>query len=135
MPRTPQREQRISDEFDLLALWSKILPAVGLEQRTLSMVFLDEDEYVMPTLVPMDDLPAWPDEELISALWNVVRSSMSGSPAESVVLLLSRPGSDAITPQDRSWSTELERFSDWPLCLGTLGGIQLLESGGLEETG
>jgi hypothetical protein len=135
MSVSQQPQNHIRDEFDLLALWTQVSPAVGLDQRTLCLVFLDEDERVLPTLVPMDDLPAWPDDELVSGLRHIVRESTFGGPAASVVMLLSRPGGDAITAQDRNWSTELGSFSDWPLCLATHGGIQLLESDDLEETG
>jgi hypothetical protein len=110
MSRIQQPENHVRDEFDLLALWTKVLPAVGLEQRSLSLVFLDEDECVLPTLIPMDDMPLEADEMLVSAVRRIIRSSMTGTPANSVVLLLSRDGSDAITPHDRSWSTELGAF-------------------------
>jgi hypothetical protein len=128
MPDNERTPDPIRNEFDLIALWETVLPAVGLGQRSLSLVFLDDDEIALPTLIPLDGMPDKPDDQLIASLGHIIRSSMTGTPAASVVMLMSREGSHAITADDRCWNAELAGLSDLPIFLATPGGIRNLAS-------
>jgi hypothetical protein len=134
MPRNESTPDPIRNEFDLIALWETVLPAVGLGQRTLSLVFLDDDECALPTVIPLDGMPDKPDDPLIASLGHIIRSSMTGTPAASVVMLMSRQGSHAITADDRCWNAELSGLSSWPIFLATHGGFQNLADEGDPST-
>jgi hypothetical protein len=103
-------------------------------QRTLSLVFLDDDECAMPPLIPLDGMPDKPDGQLIASLGRIIRSSMTGTPAASVVMLMSRQGSHAIPADDRCWNAELTGLSNWPIFLATNGGFQKLADEGDPST-
>ena len=115
---------------DLEELWSRVVGPGEFAGRSLWLGFLDAESTVLPTLAPFDDFPAVPDRALLCNLRSIVDELVGTSGIASVVLLICRPGSDAMTVQDRRWAALLHdvigsSYSDWPIHLATRGGVQV----------
>ena len=92
---------------------------LGFGRMTLWLVFLEADGSVLPAIVPIEDIPPRPTDELVG-LTDLCRHFVQ--PGGSVAFLLTRPGADApITPAERAWTRALgivgQRLSStvWPV--------------------
>jgi hypothetical protein len=139
MPSDLIKPTTIRNCVDVEELWSHI---VGSDSggRSLWLGFLDADSTVLPTLVPFDDFPAVPDRPLLRNLGSIVESLVGTSGIASIVVLISRPGSAAMTVQDRRCAGLLHnaignRYSNWPIHLATPGRIQAFAPDDLIATG
>ncbi len=107
---------------DLERMWQLIMGRQGPGVRSLWLMLLDEEGRPRPVVVPIDDIPVAPDSlaeglaEVLSGLRDV------GDP----VLLLSRPGPDAVTEADRHWGRALAPLTRWPVHLYTRAGVRIL---------
>ncbi|HEX4017891.1 MAG TPA: hypothetical protein VHX15_14245 [Frankiaceae bacterium] len=129
-------EITIRTDADVRTLWMSLVPAEERRRRSLWMVFLDADDRTLPMAFPIDDLPATLDTQLRRSLGNILREVTSTSPARSAVLLLCRPGPDAVTAADLGWAAGLRgelgpTLCRWPLQLATPFGLHSLEAEGL----
>lgn len=101
----------------------------GFATSSLWMVFLDDDSRLTPVIVPIEDIPAEPDEQFVGNLAYIIGDLLSDSAAASVALLLSRPGSRAMTEADRRWARALREALDelpmWPVHLATRDNVQV----------
>jgi hypothetical protein len=119
----------IHSSADLEGLWSSLLGSDGFSGRSLWLALLDSNSRVQPTLVPFDDFPVVPDREMLRNLRGIIDGIVGTMGIASVLLLIARPGSDAMTSQDRLWAALLHteiglRYSYWPIHLATRGRIQ-----------
>jgi hypothetical protein len=135
MTNTSHSGMIIRTNADLVAFWTTLMGPGQFGQRSLWLVFLDEQNRTLPIVVPIDDVPAEPDALMISNLAKIVAELASNGDAASVVLLLSRPGADVVTAADRRWATvlgaELGSVTDRPVHLATHGRVQILVPDGL----
>lgn len=119
---TDLNEMVISTGGDLQRLWQLIMGKQGPGLRSLWMVLLDEEGRPRPVVVPIDDIPLTPGP-VVTGLADVLAGLKGlGDP----VLLLSRPGPDAATHNDRQWGRALRPLTRWPVHLYTAAGVRVL---------
>lgn len=101
----------------------------GFGTASVWMVFLDDESRLSPVIVPIDDLPAEPDDQFVGNLAHMVGDLLRDGAAASVALLLSRPGPRAMTDADRRWARALRdamgELPMWPVHLATRGQVQV----------
>lgn len=80
-------------------------PAIA---RKIWFMMLDRDGVQMPVLVPLDDIPPYPEPgelgPFADSLGTLLREL---APGGSTILTLERPGTAELTVHDRAWATEL----------------------------
>ncbi|WP_375503259.1 hypothetical protein [uncultured Jatrophihabitans sp.] len=111
---------------DVEQLWEEMMGPGGFGIRTLWIVFLDETGCTSDVIVPIEDIPLHPDALLLRNLAHIV----ADVGMQSVLLLVSRPGSRAMTDDDRAWARELgaamgAELCRWPIHLATGDHIQV----------
>jgi len=123
---TPQRPyETIADPAALNAFWRDLMGPGGFAQRTLWLILLDEDDRVLPEIIPIDGIPSRPDV-LADRLGDLLASLIGSGSAASAALLLSRPGPARMNDDDRCWARALVRHSPrWPVHLATADRIQV----------
>jgi hypothetical protein len=101
----------------------------GFGRRSLWLVFLDSLSRVTPLVVPIEDIPAEPEAEMLEGIVDVVRNLAATNDLAAVALLLSRPGPGAMSGSDRRWATALGSafgaLSPWPVHLATADRLQV----------
>jgi hypothetical protein len=120
MTKKPIPGTHIRTDSDLCKLWQDMMGSGGFARRSLWMIFLDDENLVQPLVVPIDDIPAEPELDLLGGLGNVLESLVDGEMSSSVALLLSRPGFGRTSEQDRRWARALHselgsRITLWPV--------------------
>jgi hypothetical protein len=90
----------IRTDADLCRLWQDMMGSGGFARRSIWMIFLDNECRVQPLVVPIDDIPAEPEPELLRGLGTTLDGVIDGENASSVALLLSRPGPSRASEQD-----------------------------------
>jgi len=134
MAPLPAPGTTIRSETDLRELWQQLLGSADFCRHTVWLILLDERGQVQPLLLPIDDVPSAPDPKILRSLSRVLDGMVDGRVADSVALLMSRPGTAELTENDWSWVRGLARvlrpeISPWPLHLATHDGISCLPSG------
>ena len=129
MTQTPPFDRRILTDADLREHWQCLMGEDGFSRRSLWLAFFDADGLPAPTLVPIDDLPGEPAAALGNSLDHIVAELRATTDIESVAVLLSRPGSPAMTDGDRQWARFLYDSSSltsrWPVHLATAGQVRV----------
>lgn len=114
---------------ELAEVWRSLMGPGGFAMSSIWMVFLDDDSRLTPVIVPIEDVPAEPDDQFVGNLAYIIGDLLRDGAASSVALLLSRPGSRAMTEADRSWARALrEALAElpmWPVHLATRGHVQV----------
>jgi hypothetical protein len=115
---------------ELLAMWQGLMGAGGFSVRSVWLVFFDDQFRMQPVIVPIDDLPAEPDPQLIDNLVGVVRGLVDNEAAATVALLISRDGPTGMTESDRRWARAFRAAFDsaiapWPLHLATRDQVRI----------
>lgn len=86
------------------------LIAPALRDGTLWLFFLDGDHRQSPVLMPIDDMPAVPDDR-VGALGGVLEEILPDLATDmgpgSVVLIRERLGPERVLPADRVWAEAL----------------------------
>lgn len=122
----------IASDADLAALWTQLMGPGGFGYRTLWLLFLDEQRWTLPIIMPNEDIGARPaarDLEALARLLEVVRHDEL---AGSFAALLSRPGPRRMTDDDRAWAAAVARtareqaFPMWPVHLATYERVQTM---------
>ena len=97
------------------------------------LLFLSHDGVLLPTVVPIDDVPERPDPSLVGNLCGVLADVLSeAAPRGSAVVALTRPGGDTVDDTDRRWfralhSAARERGASIRLlCLATQDHVRQL---------
>ena len=78
--------------------------------RTLWLLLIDGHDRQAPVVVPMEDVPVWPDdvpETLSTVLAGIAPQLATGCAPGSVVFVLERRGRSRPTDPDRAWATAL----------------------------
>jgi len=71
-------------------------------RRQLWLMFLDDEGYQLPLLMP-STIPRHPSRRHIENFAHFVRDLVDELDAATVVFVLERPGSDAVSTTDREW--------------------------------
>ena len=115
---------------DLLSAWRGLMGPGGFGTASIWMIFLDDDDRLLPTVQAIDDRPAEPEEHVVRNLTGVLGDLIDGGDVASVALLLSRPGPPGMTEADRRWARALHAaltgpLARWPLHLATRNRVQV----------
>ena len=121
---------RIGSDADLGDLWATLMGPGGFGHRTLWLLFLDDERWTLPVIMPNEDLGARPAERDLDALAHLLDLVRRDHLAESFAALLSRPGSHHKTDDDRDWAVAVARvareqsFPMWPVHLAAYERVQ-----------
>ena len=140
MTTTPSPLDRtIRTDADLADLWRALMGPDGFARRSLWLVMLDDTGRPLPLVVPIDDIPELPDDDLRRGLAESVRHLERLDGVHTVAALVSRPGTALMTEGDRRWARALHQHTAltarWPLHLGTAGRVHVFAPDDLVDRG
>ena len=93
---------------DVLRRVDRLLDQDSRRHRSLWLLFLSDDSVMLPTVVPIDDVPERPDPSLTGNLCGMIADVLSGlAPGGSAVVTLTRPGGETVDDTDRDWFRRL----------------------------
>jgi hypothetical protein len=120
----------IRDEAALFHMWASLMGSDQFSRRSIWVVFLDDTGRTLPAILPIDDIPADADAQFAGNLASIARGIIADGAAESVAMLLSRPGPAAMQSGDRRWAAALvgalpPALRRWPVHLATVDRIQV----------
>jgi hypothetical protein len=72
-------------------------------RRQLWFLFLDGNHIQLPLMIPLDDLPGSPDDT-VHDLARAMGRAMEAAGAESIIVVIERYASSALTPADTAWA-------------------------------
>jgi hypothetical protein len=72
-------------------------------RRQLWFLFLDADQVQLPLMIPLDDLPSAPDDS-VHDLARAMGQAMEAAGAESIIVVIERYASSALTSADVAWA-------------------------------
>jgi len=120
----------VRTDAEVLARIAWIIDAEAAAARRLWLFFLDHDGIQSSVLVPIDDIPEFPDSQLVGNVCYIVSQVMSDDePGGSAVITLSRPGPAVVSEMDLNWLRALRRGAkkhQSPIrmfCLATPDGV------------
>lgn len=117
---------------DLTARWAAVLDPPVFGARSLWVGWLDDDGLMLPVIMPVDDVPALPDRQLMSGLLRVTDGVLADHLPDDdghVAFALCRPGTPEVTEDDDAWAEALQlTFDDaidgsWSLHLAAAGRV------------
>lgn len=91
----------------------RVATLIGRATRddTLWLLFVDGDDRQTPVVVPVEELSGPPDEEMVTALGDVLEGILpdlaTATGVGSVVFVRERLGPDDMLPADRAWAEAL----------------------------
>ncbi|WP_207456355.1 hypothetical protein [Desertivibrio insolitus] len=87
------------------AIERRVADLIGrANRRQLWLIFLDEHQRQLPTMIPVDDLPLAPEPGDGDMLAGALATTAEMIGAASVVLVWERYADDALTVSDRRWA-------------------------------
>ncbi|MGZ4508691.1 MAG: hypothetical protein ACXVX8_17325 [Blastococcus sp.] len=117
---------------DLTARWATVLDPPVFGHRSLWLLWLDDNGLMLPVVVPIDDVPAVPDRQLIDSLLlmsdTVLQEHLPDDDGH-IGFALCRPGPPEVTADDDAWAEALQlEFDDasdgtWSLHLAAAGRV------------
>jgi hypothetical protein len=131
-PRLAEVPVRSAD--DLTGRWRVLLEPPTFAKRSLWLTWFDAEGRQSPVVVPVDDLPEWPDPGMFAglrALNETVVSAQLGDGGQ-LAMALCRPGTPAVSDSDDAWVAALSEVFDeladqtWSLHLAAAGEIEPL---------
>lgn len=72
-------------------------------RHQLWFLFLDGNQVQLPLMIPLDDLPSAPDDT-VHDLARAMGQAMEAADAESIIVVIERYASSALTPADVAWA-------------------------------
>ncbi|MCB0931105.1 MAG: hypothetical protein KDB71_04295 [Mycobacterium sp.] len=97
----------INSAADLRERWRALMGNLGFGERLLWLGFIGSDRRMYKTLSQVS-IGRSPDRRLVENLIAALVSALDAfQPGTSVALLLSRPGMDGLSADDRQWSKAL----------------------------
>ncbi|MDQ3157037.1 MAG: hypothetical protein M3Q98_09975 [Actinomycetota bacterium] len=122
--RQPQDTPPIRTQEDLCTQWRSMMGKLGFGQRYLWALMLDEDGYLLPGVVQIEQCPVAPDRAMIRTLLRSLRTVMKQDcTAGSLAFLWSRPGTAETRKTDIAWAAALiiearrAKVQMWPVHL------------------
>lgn len=121
----------VTNHQDLLDLWTALLGPGGFHCRSVWLLPLDEQHRTLHAVIPVDEVPAGPDEGDAAAIERLCAEMLRHLDAGSCALLYSRPGPSALSDDDRAWGRALRDVAGgqptvWPVHIATRGRIRVL---------
>ena len=92
----------------------RVATLIGRAARddTLWLLFVDGDDRQAPVVMPVEEMPGPPRDEVVAALGDVIAGFLpelaTRTGAGSVVFVRERLGPDDMLPADRAWAEALE---------------------------
>ncbi len=121
----------LNTDQDVLHRVNYLVDQDSRRRRSLWLMFLSAEHVQLPVIVPVDDVPEYPDPGFAGNLCAVIANVLSGAaPGGSAVMTLARPGDEAVAGTDRDWSRALigaaatHGITIRMLCLATESGVQ-----------
>jgi hypothetical protein len=100
----------VRTDAEVVARVSSIVGAGAAAVRRLWLFFLDRNGVQSSVLVPIDDIPEFPDSRLVGNVCYIVSQVMSDDePGGGAVIALSRPGPAVVSEMDLNWLRALRR--------------------------
>ncbi len=131
-PELAQTPVRSAD--DLTGRWRALLEPHGFAKRALWLTWFSVEGRQSPLVIPIDDLPEWPDPDMFAGLLTLNETVVSAQLGDGghLALALCRPGGTAVSDSDDAWVAALsdvfDELSDqtWSLHLAAGGDVQRL---------
>jgi hypothetical protein len=130
MTKPPLADVPVRSAEELTRRWETLLDPPVFGARSLWLTWFD-DGLMLPVVIPVDDVPAVPDRELLANVAtvceSVAESHVGGT--SHVGLALCRPGRPTITKDDDAWVDGLREALDaagggtWSLHLAAGGKV------------
>jgi hypothetical protein len=120
----------VRTDADLQRHWTAMMGPGGFAYSSLWTIWFDDEGASLPLVVPLDDVPEHPDDQLVDNLMLGMRQPLDASAATSLAMLLSRPGGASMRPGDRAWARALiaaaqrHQLTMWPVHLATHGRVR-----------
>ncbi len=132
---TPQlAEIPVRAADDLTVRWRGLLEPTTFAKRWLWVTWFSPDGRQSPLVVPVEDLPEWPDLGMVAGLSTlnetVVSAQLGGG--GHLAIALCRPGGTAVSDSDDAWvaalSDSFDELADqtWSLHLAAAGSVEPL---------
>lgn len=122
----------VRTDADVLARIGAIIDAEARAVPALWLFFLGHDGLQNNVVVPVDDIPEFPDPRLVANVCYIVTRVLAETPGGSAVITLSRPGPADRGEPDLEWLRALQDGAathQTPirmLCLATPSGVREL---------
>ena len=134
MTKPPLATAPIRSAAELTDHWTALLDPPIFGSRSLWLMWLQDDGFPLPLLLPFEDLPRLPDVTAVFGLLSVHESIAAQKLAGRghLALALCRPGRPEITEDDDAWVDALSEVLDdriegtWSLHLAAGGRVQAL---------
>ena len=115
----PPYAPTISTTEDLAALWGTLMGEGGFASRTVWLAVLDDSGRPSPVLVPVEGVPRVPTTSDVKTFG---RALAGIADLGTAVMLISPPGDDHVSEDDRCWGRALTSLAPrWPIHLATRG--------------
>lgn len=103
--RTPDyQEARLQPLTSDVLIEERVRAIIGRASRhQLWFLFLDEHDVQLPLMIPLDELPPSPGDT-VHELARGMGQAMQAADARSVVVVIERYASPALTPSDVAWA-------------------------------
>ena len=131
MTPLPRLEDPVRTAAELTDRWAGLLDPPVFRRRELWLGWLDAGGLMLPTIVPVEDVPLVPDGRLLAGIVGLHDTVTSGRlPRGShLALALCRPGGAAMREDDALWTDALHGVLDdridgsWSLHLAAGGAV------------
>ena len=124
-------EEPLHTDADLMRWAEFISHGVDPVRRTLWVMFLDAQDTPVPTILPIEEIPDLPDEEVPRMAHNLAKMGQDMAPGGAMVLMLERPGARHRAAADDAWHSVLRREL---VAAGMRVRAMFLAAGGQVET-
>ncbi len=120
----------LANDRDLWEHWTSLVGRRGFTCRSVWMILVENDRTVAPVVVPIDEVPEEPDDDTVDSLRHLVDQARRQLGVASTPMLISRPGSDEMTEEDRRWARALRvvvsgQAMQWPIHLAGDGPVRV----------
>ena len=90
----------------------RVRALIGRASRhQLWFLFLDDQQVQLPLLIPLDELPPVPGDT-VHDLARAIERAMEAAGAQSVIVVIERYASSALTPSDVAWARGIHEAFD-----------------------
>jgi hypothetical protein len=126
LPQIPVRSAR-----ELTQRWVQLLDPPVFSARSLWVTWFDDEGRQLPVVMPIDELPALPDQGVLTGLRRLhdTVSEQTDAGKGHLAMALCRPGRPVITAADDEWAEALREELDgrldgtWSLHLAADGRV------------
>jgi hypothetical protein len=132
MTMPPLADVPVRSAAELTSRWMTMLDPPIFGARSLWLAWLDADGQMLPTVIPVDDVPLVADRDMLEGLRRVhVAVAQAHLPRGGyLAMALCRPGRPQVTPDDELWAESLREALDgvpvapcWTLHLAAAGAV------------